>query len=182
MPRTAGYRQPVAVLGTIDAVAGDTTVALYKRAVDATTETLVDGAVPVTWDTESRRGVFSVVVTGLTKNTVLTAVWGGDEQYLGATAKRTAGVMARVGLSATVRSGSVRLAARVSPAQAGASVIFQRWTASGWKKIAAVKTAADGYARATWNPSAGSYRVRAAFTDSAINRAAKSRTIAVLVP
>ena len=46
VPRTAGYRQPVVVMGTIDAVAGDTTVALYRRAVDATTETLVDGAIP----------------------------------------------------------------------------------------------------------------------------------------
>ena len=182
VPRTAGYREPVAVLGTIDAVSGDTTVALYRRAVDAASPTLVDDAIPVTWDTEARRGFFSTVVPGLTKNTVLTAVWGGDEQYLGATAKRTAGIMARVGLSATVRSGSVRLAARVTPAQAGAGVTFQRATASGWRKIAAAKTAADGYARATWSPADGSYRVRAWFTGSAVNRAAKSRSIAVLVP
>jgi len=181
-PRTAAYRQPVTVMGTIDAVAGDTTVALYKRAVDAAARTLVDGAVPVTWDAEARRGFFSTVVPGLTKNTLLTAVWGGDEQYLGATAKRTAGIMARVGLSATVRSGRVRLAARVTPAQAGASVTFQRATASGWRKIAAAKTAADGYARATWSPADGSYRVRALFLGSDVNRAAKSRTITVLVP
>jgi hypothetical protein len=180
-PRPAAYRQPVAVMGSIDAVTGDTTVALYKRAVDATTETLVDGAVPVIWDSETRRGVFSAEVSGLTRNTVLTVVWDGDGQYLGTTARRTAGIMARVGLSATVRSGAVRLAARVTPAQAGASVTFQRWTASGWKKIAAAKTAADGYARATWRPAAGSYRVRALFLGSAINRPAKSRTIAVLV-
>jgi hypothetical protein len=182
VPRSAGYRQPVAVMGTIDAVAGDTTVALYRRAVDATTEALVDGAIPVMWDADSRRGVFATEVLGLSKNTVLTAVWGGDEQYLGATGKRTAGIMARVSLTATVRSGGVRLAARVAPTQAGAGVTFQRWTASGWKKIAAAKTGANGYARATWNPAAGSYRVRACFLGSAINRATKSTPIAVRVP
>ena len=136
----------------------------------------------MTWDPDSRRGVFSAEVLGLTKNTVLTAVWGGDEQYLGATAKRTAGIRARVGLTATVRPGGVRLAARVTPPQAGAGVTFQRWTASGWKKIAAAKTAADGYARATWKPAAGSYRVRASFLGSAINKAAQSTPIAVRVP
>jgi hypothetical protein len=38
-PASAAYGQSVAVMGTIDAVAGDTTVALYKRAVDSATRT-----------------------------------------------------------------------------------------------------------------------------------------------
>ncbi|HJW75145.1 MAG TPA: hypothetical protein VJ787_05690 [Thermoleophilia bacterium] len=181
-PNVAAYRQPVGVLAVLRVTPGDTTVALYKQAVDAASPILVDPAIPVSWDPEQGVGFGFTQVLGLKKNTVLTVEWGGDDLYLGATIAEMVGIRARVALRATVRPASVRLVAHVSPEQAGATVVFQRRTASGWRRLAAVQTGADGYARATWRPASGSYRVRAAFLGSDINWPANSHPVTVSVP
>jgi hypothetical protein len=74
------------VRGVIESVVGNTTVRIYRRVVGQTAGTFVR-TVQAVMD-EDYAAHFSFRTGALRKNTRFTAVWGGDEQSLGATASR----------------------------------------------------------------------------------------------
>jgi hypothetical protein len=158
------------------------TVKIYTRDAGETTDTFVE-EVPVEAGDEDEGGgySFSAAITARHTTTV-TATWEGNDDYLPSSASRSVRVRAVVGLTATrVKSGAVRLAARLRPADTGGKVVFARVARGRLVPLRTVAVDAHGRAVCTWEPKAGTYRVRALFKGSPLNTPASSRTVNVVV-
>jgi hypothetical protein len=186
--RTVSYRGSVMLSGSLQdltegEITDETTVTLFSRAAGASSDTTL-AELPI--DPNSEEGpYFSYPAFGLRKNTVFTVKWPGDDTYLAASTPVTVKVAPVVTLGASagsLRAGrSVRLTARVIPAQTGAFVAFEWKARSGWRRLKTVALASGGWAHFTWKPTRGTKRVRAHFLGSALNPAAASATRTIVV-
>jgi hypothetical protein len=165
------------------------TVAIYKREVGETTDTLV-AEVPLSlafWG-----NTFRATVPDVTRTCVLTATWAGNADYLPTSYWLVAPVRAKVTIAAPrVSAAMTRLVSRVTPAQpmdAPAFVaidvpimVFQRRIDGHWRRFfGAGVWGTDGenwYSAKYFHLRPGTYVVRARFVGSNYNAAAVSRAI-----
>jgi len=182
VPRTVRYGGACTVSGTIAETDGDTTVDIYAQPWGAAEPTKV-ATVPAPADGVGG-ATFTYTLTGLKKNTVVTADWAGDARALSATARTRVSVSQSVKLTATAAGGGiVRLSALVLPGKAGQTVRFERRTGASWTVIGTARAVAvpSGGCRATlsWRAPAGTGTVRAVAPATAANASGVSRAVTV---
>jgi len=171
------------VTGVIFGPEADTTVKLYARAIGETTERYIGTAV-ADYDPMEGIGFFESEVGPFTKGTVITAVYAGDEDYLGARAATSFKVRAAVGFTASatsLRAGrTLTLNASVAPAGTTGTVVFEVYRNKRWQTIA-TRTLSGGKASLAYKPATGTWAHRVRFTGNSVNAAQTSRTITVKV-
>lgn len=192
-PGTVRASGSVTLEGVVEGASGGT-VEIWARATDEVTETLVatctvsgyGGDRPAGKSEESAGpGSFSASVGPLFKTTVLRVAYSGDAQSLPGEATLEVPVAAAVRLTASptrVRRGAaVTLTARVTPADFGGSVQFQRYTSSGWKTVSTVAAPA-GTARYRFVArTAGTLKWRARAVGSAVTTSGTSSVVRITV-
>jgi hypothetical protein len=181
-PKTVDYgARTVTVSGTVGSIAGDTTLALYRRAAGQSAWTLVDGDVAVEQQSDGS-GTYLIALTGPKHSTTYRAVWDGDSRSLGASAEAKLQVRARVTLAGrALASGAVKLTAKVAPNQAGKMVSFEKKAGKRWVRLALLKLKSGSSRSWTWRPAAGTFHVRAHFLGDSSNAADTSPALKVIV-
>ena len=126
-------------------------------------------------------GAFDALIDGLTRNTLVTARYLGDDQTLPSQATRQFYVSAALGLKAsksTVRRGSsVTLSATILPASATGSVVFEYQSGKKWVTIAS-RPISLAKAACSWKVPKGRFTVRARYS-GATNHGGTSKTILI---
>lgn len=171
------------VSGVIFGPEADTTVKLYARSIGETTERYI-GTVVADYDPMEGIGFFESEIGPFTKGTVITAVYAGDEDYLGARAATSFKVRAAVGFTASatsLRAGrTLTLNASVAPAGTTGTVVFEVYRNKRWQPIA-TRTLSGGKASLAYKPATGTWAHRVRYTGNSVNAAQTSRTITVKV-
>jgi len=172
MPARVDLGEPVMLSGTVQGIAADVPVSIFR--VDAATgkETLVD---TVTAAYSEGMAWFEATARPTLHNTTFVARVGELEGWLPGSAEDTVKVRAAVSLATSVSGRRVTLTAKVRPADTGGKVALQRYTGGSWRTIATVAVPASGGLTKAWTaPGPGTYRFRAKFLGSALNAAAAS--------
>ena len=178
-PATVGYGASTMLWGWVEGPSSSATVDIYAQALGSATRTLLASVPAVAQRAEPL--VFEYEVPRVVKNTTYTAVWAGDEEYLGS--KRSVAVVVRpwVGLSASPASfrfgSSTVLTARVLPVLPARTATFQRRTSSGsWVYVTRGVTNSQGRVVKSWKP-----RRVGTFVMRAVAGTGKSRTFRITV-
>ena len=180
MPARVDFGEPVTLSGTVQGIAADVPVSIFR--VDAATgkEVLVD---TVTAAYSEGMAWFEAMARPSLHNTTFVARVGELEGWLPGSAEDTVKVRAAVSLATSVSARRVTLTAKVRPADTGGRVALQRYAGGSWRTIATFDVPASGGVTKVWTaPGSGAYRFRAKFLGSALNAAATSpvRRVAVL--
>lgn len=171
------------IFGTVYGPEKDTTVRLYARSIGETTERFI-GAAVAEYEPMDGLAYFAHEVTGVKKGTVITAVYAGDNTYVGARAATSFKVRAGVGLTASatsLRAGrTLTLNASVAPTTTTGTVLFEIYRNKRWQPLA-TRTLSAGKASLAYKPATGVWAHRVRFTGNTVNAAQTSRTITVKV-
>lgn len=171
------------VSGMIFGPEADATVKLYARSIGETTERYI-GTVVADYDPMEGLSFFESEIGPFTKGTVITAVYAGDEDYLGARTATSFKVRAAVGFTASatsLRAGrTLTLNASVAPAGTTGSVVFEVYRNKRWQPIA-TRTLSGGKASLAYKPVRGTWAHRVRFTGNSVSAPQTSRTITVKV-
>jgi hypothetical protein len=179
MPARVDLGEPVMLSGTVQGVAADVPVSIFR--VDAATgdETLVD---TVTAAYAEGMATFETMARPTLHNTTFVARVGGLEGWLPGSAEDTVRVRAEVRLARSVEGRRVLLAPMVRPSDTGGKVAVQRYVGGSWRTVATLTLNSSGSAVKVWPaPGPGTYRFRAKFLGSALNAAGTSAVARVVV-
>jgi hypothetical protein len=181
LPKRLAYDSPVLLSGLISPAAATTSVQVYEQPAGLARRLVA--TLPATLANDGSASFFGLLPP-LKTTTRLSVVWAGDAGNLGASEVRTIAVAARISLSAgsTVLAGRhvVGWRVRLTPTQGSGRVLIERLSGRLWLRIA--DQAAAGPLSGHWRADSGSYTLRAVFTGSALNAAATSQSVQVMLP